>query len=237
MRCLAWLLLALCLAGCCSPLAVAQAGVRSVDQVRSSGSLRGTELDGDWGNWQQGRQQVRLKVDAALYRRFDHLLTAIGELDLRELRQWVEREVTRERGAAAAAEVLVAWDEHLLWLQGKPTPAQETASTPSPPSQPLPPARRSVSPPPHALLTPEPIADAGQLQALHAQRTEAFGAAAAERLRIEDAARWAWAQRLAQARAQLLAIGSSAPAREAYLARQFSGRDLLRARALFGLPP
>lgn len=233
MRFLVWLLALLCLAGCCSPPAAAQAGVRSVDQVRASGSLRGTDLDGDWGTWQAGR----LTIDSALHRRFDHLLTAAGETDLRELRQWVGREVTRERGASAAAQVLLAWDEHLLWLQGKPTAAEETASAAAPPNQPVPPAHRRVSPPPRSLLAPEPIADADQLKALHAQRTQSFGAEAAERLRAEDTARWAWAQRLSQARVQLRAIGSSLPAQEAYLARQFSARELLRARALLGLPP
>lgn len=233
MRCLLWLLAVLWLAGCCSPPAVAQAGVRSVDEVRARGSLRGTDLDGDWGTWQEGR----LKVDTALHRRFDHLLTAVGETDLRQLRQWVGREVTRERGAAAAAAVLLAWDEHLLWLQGKPTPAEEAGTASSPPNQPVPPAHRRVSPSPHALLAPEPIADAEQRKALQAQRTQSFGAEAAERLRAEDNARWAWAQRLSQARAQLQAIGNSLPAQEAYLARQFSERELLRARTLLGLPP
>jgi hypothetical protein len=219
------------LAGCCSTPAAAQAGVRSVDQVRASGSLRGTDLDGDWviGPANGAR------LDAALIRRFDHLLTAVGEVDLREMRAWIEREVTQQRGAATASQVLVAWDEHLAWLQGRSTPNQEATGS----SAPNAPTRgASVSAPPvapRALLMPEPPAGAEQQKALHAQRVGRFGAVAAERLRAEDEARWAWSRRLAEARVQLLTLKGDAA--ERYLARQFSGNELLRARTLLGMPP
>ncbi|MBC7956686.1 MAG: hypothetical protein H7Y33_12555 [Cytophagales bacterium] len=231
MRRLLWLTLMLWLAGCCSPPAAAQSGVRNFDQVRNTGSLRGTDLDGDWVVF---TGQRGLQPDAALLRRFDHLLAAMGEVDLRELRQWIAREVTRERDAATAAQVLAAWDEHLAVLQGKPTPSQEAAGNPYPTHEPVRPTTRGAVPP-RALLTPEPTLDAAQLQALQKQRVERFGAEAAVRLRTEDAARWAWAQRLAQARAQLPATAGAE--QEAYLKRHFSGTDLLRARTLLGLPP
>jgi hypothetical protein len=219
------------LAGCCSTPAAAQAGVRSVDQVRASGSLRGTDLDGDWviGPANGARP------DAALIRRFDHLLTAIGEVDLREMRAWIEREITQQRGGATASQVLVAWDEHLAWLQGRSTPNQEASGSPAPNA---PTRGASVSAPPvapRALLMSEPPAGAEQQKALHAQRVGRFGAVAAERLRAEDEARWAWARRLAEARVQLLTLKGDAA--ERYLARQFSGNELLRARTLLGMPP
>ena len=221
---------ALWLAGCSTP-ATAQTSVRSVDQVRASGSLRGTDLDGDWVIGPANG----LRPDAALIRRFDYLLTAVGELDLSELRAWIEREVTQQRDAATASQVLVAWDEHLAWLQGRTTPNQE-ASGSSVPNAPTHGVR--VAPPlvaPRMLLMPEPPANAEQQKALQAQRVGRFGAVAAERLRVEDEARWAWARRLAEARAQLQTLKGDAA--ERHLARQFSGNELLRVRTLLGMPP
>ncbi len=217
------------LGGCASPPS-AQAGVLRVDEVRRLGSLRGTDLDGDWGSWHAGT----LQSDLALRRRFSHLLTAVGELDLRELRLWIAREVAREHGDASVGQVLVAWDDHLALQQGNPTPSQAAAGNPAPPSMP-PRHRATAAPAPRALLMPEASLSAQQLQALQVQRVEALGAEAAERLLREDAARWAWAQRMAEARTQLQNLSGSA--RDAFLARHFSGSERLRARALLGFPP
>ena len=214
--------------GGCASLPSAQAGVRSVDEVRRLGSLRGTDLDGDWGTWRAGS----LQSDTGLHRRFSHLLTAVGELDLRELRLWIAREVAREQGDAAVGQVLVVWDEHLALQQGKPTANQAAAGNPAPDN---PPPRRHAISAPRSLLTPDAALTPEQLQALQVLRVEAFGTEAAERLRNEDAARWAWAQRLAQARTQLQSL--SGAARDALLARQFSGSERLRARTLLGFPP
>ena len=226
-------LTALCLlAGCASAPVAAQGGVRSIDQVRASGSLRGTDLDGDWAVGPPNS----LRPETALIRRFDHLLTAVGEVDLRELRLWIEAEVTRQRDAATASQVLQAWDGHLAWLQGQPTPNQEEAGNAYLANAPPHAKRRApAAQPQRSLLTPEPPAGAEQQQALQAQRIAQFGADAAQRLRTEDAARWAWAQRLADARTQLQAL--SGAARDSYLARHFSGSERLRARTLLGLPP
>lgn len=225
MRGALWLLALVWLAGCGSPPAAAQ-GARSVEQVRASGSLRGSDLDGAW-------VLAKLQTDPALSRRFDHLLTALGEVDTTELRRWIGAEVTREHGAATAAQVLIAWDEHLALLQNKPTPGQETGN--SYPTHPPPKPVRTPPEAPRALLLPEPSASAEQLQALHNQRVEKFGPGAAERLRNEDSARWAWQHRLAQARTAWQSLSSAE--REAYLKRHFSGSELLRARTLLGLPP
>jgi len=222
---------ALWLAGCCSTPAAAQGGARSVDQVRASGSLRGTDLDGDWVIGPANG----VRPDAALIRRFDHLLTAVGEVDLRELRAWIEREVTQQRGAATASQVLVAWDEHLAWLQGRATPNQEASGsyTSNAPTRGARVAAPAVAP--RLLLMPDPPASSEAQQAIQAQRVERFGAEAAERLRVEDAARWAWTRRMAEARTQLQTLKGAAA--ERYLARQFSGNELLRARTLLGMPP
>ncbi len=225
MRGMWWLVLLLWLAGCGSPPAAAQGG-RSVEQVRTNGSLRGSDLDGDW-------VVAKLQTDPALSRRFDHLLTALGEVDAAEIRRWIGAEVTRQHGAATAAQVLIAWDEHLARLQNKTTPGQEGGNNypANPPQKPL----RNPPALPRAVLLPEPSTGAEQLQALHTQRVERFGPEAAERLRAEDATRWAWAHRLAQARTQLQSLPSAE--HEAHLKRQFSGSELLRARTLLGLPP
>lgn len=215
-------MLTISLTACAAP----PMGSRSVDEVRTSGSLRGTDLDGAWA-----APGKRREAEAQLLRRFDHLLTALGETSLPELRRYIEREVTREHGAQAAQEALSAWDAHLAVLRGG--PQAQTADNPAP--EPAPRAPKRPLPAPRSLLTPDKPATEADAQALHAQRVAQFGAAAAERLRSEDLARWDWTRRLDEARSALQGMAPSA--REALLARRFSGRELLRARTLLGLPP
>lgn len=215
-------LLASCLAAC----AATPTGSRSVDEVRATGSLRGTELDGAWAAPGQRRE-----AEALLLRRFDHLLTALGETGLPELRRFIEREVTREHGAGAAQETLAAWDAHLAVLRGDPQAQAPSQPAPEPSTRPAP---RPV-PPPRALLTPDRPATEADAHALHAQRAAHFGAAAAERLRAQDAQRWGWQRRLDEARSALQSL--PAAAKEAELARRFVGHEQQRARALLGLPP
>lgn len=199
---------------------------RSVDEVRASGSLRGTDLDGAWA-----APGKRREAEALLLRRFDHLLTALGETSLPELRRYIEREVTREHGATAAQEALAAWDAHLAVLRGEPQAQSPDSSAPEPAPRTPP---RPV-PLPRTLLLPDPPATDAEAQDLHRQRVAQLGAAAAERLRAQDQSRWDWARRLDAARAALQALPPAA--KDAELARRFSGRELLRARALLGLPP
>jgi lipase chaperone LimK len=227
----AWLcaLLLVSLSGC----SAAPLGQRTVDDVRTTGSLRGSELDGAWVLPPRGR----LQTEPALRRRFDHLLTAVGECGLPEIRRFIEREVTRDQGAAATTQVLAAWDEHLVALQGRPG-ANAQAAENAYPAQEAPATRslRRPAPLPRSLLAPDEPGTAEELRALHAQRVERFGADAAQRLRREDEARWDWSRRMAEARAELKNL--SAPAQqEAALARRFSGTERLRARALLGLSP
>jgi len=212
-------------------LAAGAAPLRTVDEVRASGSLRGSELDGAWALPPRGRFQP----EAALIQRFDHLLSALGECGLPEIRRFIEREVTREQGAAAATQVLASWDDHLALLQGRPAGNPPLADNPYPVQEPRPRPARKAPAPPRSLLTPDEPATAEDATALQAQRVERFGEAAADRLRREDQVRWAWSRRLAQARAELQTLAPAA--HEAALARRFSGAELLRARTLLGLPP
>lgn len=216
-------LLATGLAACAAPPATAP---RSVDEVRARGSLRGTDLDGAWAAPGQRRE-----AEALLLRRFDYLLTALGETSLPELRRFIEREVTRERGATAATETLAAWDAHLAMLRGE--PQAQLPNNPAP--EPAPPAPKRPTAAPRSLLIPDKPATEADAQALHMQRIAQFGSAAAERLRTQDLARWDWWRRLDEARSAVQAL--SPMAQETELARRFKGRELLRARTLLGLPP
>lgn len=215
-------MLTTCLAAC----AASPAAPRSVDEVRATGSLRGTELDGAWA-----APGKRREAEALLLRRFDHLLTALGETSLPEIRRFIEREVTREHGAQAAHEALAAWDEHLAVLQGR--PQSQTPNSPAPEPTPRTPKRPAVAP--RSLLAPDRPAGEAEAQALHSQRVAHFGMAAAERLRLQDASRWEWQRRIDDARVALQSLVPAA--KEAELARRFSGREVPRARALLGLPP
>jgi lipase chaperone LimK len=228
----------------------ADAARAKVQQVLASGSLRGTELDGDWGSWVDGQ----LQPGAGLRRRFDYLLTAMGEVNPTELRHWIEQELSTERDPAAARQVLAVWDRYLMLQQAAFT-AQVKLSDPA--SWQLALAER--------VAARRQILGADWAQAFYADEEQAFrdfsdgrpspaeatpapaalDTAAAERVRAEEAA-WAdWERRLQAARdqAQTLAAAPelSAPQRsqalESYLAAHFSGGELVRAKALLGTAP
>jgi lipase chaperone LimK len=84
-----------------------------VQQVLAQGSLRGSDLDGDWGRWAEGR----LLPSLSLRLRFDYLLTALGETNPGDLRHWIEDEVTAQMNAGAARQVLAVWDRYLTLQQ------------------------------------------------------------------------------------------------------------------------
>lgn len=99
-------------------VAVDGGGIRSADEVQhvlfGTGSLRGTELDGEWGVDAQGQ----LNPGRALRRRFDQLLTTQGEVSLDELTGWLRARLYSELGAEAAQAVLQMWQKYLL-LEGQ----------------------------------------------------------------------------------------------------------------------
>ncbi len=78
--------------------------------IFTDGSLRGSELDGGWGRW----DGQRLLPDAALRRRFDQLLSTVGETTADELRQLVAWLAERDLGARGAQAVLDVWDRYLV---------------------------------------------------------------------------------------------------------------------------
>ena len=95
-----------------APGAVAAAS-RSVAEIEQrlfvQGSLRGSALDGDWGVDAQGR----LQPSRALRRRFDQLLSTLGEVGVDELGRWLQARARAELRAEAADEVMLVWERYL----------------------------------------------------------------------------------------------------------------------------
>ncbi len=235
-----------------------------VVKVWENGSLRGSDLDGDWGTWVDNQ----LQPSASLRRRFDYLLTALGEVQPTDLRHWIEQEVSAQMSAGAARQVLAVWDRYLqLQQQGFRQQANPNdASTWQPALAERTTARRQIlgadwaqafygdeerafvafteelaaqraagaKPAEVDLLTGAPS------EQLQAQRVQQFGADAAERLRAEDTSWAEWERRLQSARQQLQTFAAApelsalqrSQAQETYLAQNFSGHELVRARAL-----
>jgi lipase chaperone LimK len=96
-----------------SSAAAVDDAVAHVARLLQHGSLGGTEADGDWGRWSGDTLQPAL----SLRRRFDYLLTGLGEAQPAQLRAWVAAQVTALHGAAGAAQVLAVWDHYLALLQ------------------------------------------------------------------------------------------------------------------------
>lgn len=221
----------------------ADAARAHVQGVLERGSLRESELDGDWGRWVEGQ----LQPSRSLRQRFDYLLTALGEADPTQLRHWIEQEVTAQKSAAAARQVLAAWDRYIALQQHRfrntPNVADPTtwsaalsertqvrqqllgrdwaqafyADEEAAFAQHIEQRKAGVrEAPDHATLL---VANANtNADQLHAQRVQQLGAEAAERLRAEDQA-WAdWERRLAAAQQALDGLAAaphlSAPQRQ-----------------------
>lgn len=88
-----------------------------VEALWQQGSLRGTEADGDWGRW----TGAALQPDRSLRRRFDYLLTGLGEVDPAQLRAWIAAQVDAAHGPGGTAQVLAIWDRYLALLQTAPS--------------------------------------------------------------------------------------------------------------------
>ncbi len=233
-------------------------------KVWESGSLRGSDLDGDWGTWVDNQ----LQPSTSLRRRFDYLLTALGEVQPTDLRHWIEQEVSAQMNDGAARQVLAVWDRYIQLQQQRfnHQANPNDASTWQPALAERTAARRQILGADWAeafygdeerafvAFTAELTAQraAGILPAetnlltgppgeqLQAQRVQQFGADAAERLRAEDTAWAEWERRLQNARQQLQTFAAApelsalqrSQAQETYLAHNFSGHELVRARAL-----
>ncbi len=195
--------------------------------IFTDGSLRGSELDGGWGLW-DGK---RLLPDAALRRRFDQLLTTVGETTADELRQLVAWLAERDLGPQGALAVLDVWDRYLAlqrhdfretmdltqpdrWgrvLQERQAVRRELlgagwadafyAAEENALRQRL---DKSIEPAKFSAAPPvwtDPAPPGMAAETWHSQRVAALGLEAADRLREEERAQADWDQRLAAARA------------------------------------
>lgn len=77
--------------------------------LEEKSSLRGVSLDGAWDIDSEGRLQPTM----ALRRRFDQLLSLVGEATLDEITAYVEHDVTALAGHAAAQQVLDVWRRYV----------------------------------------------------------------------------------------------------------------------------
>ncbi|HJV63944.1 MAG TPA: lipase secretion chaperone [Albitalea sp.] len=217
-------------------------------------SLRDTVLDGAWDVDSHGQ----LHPSIALRRRFDQLLSLVGEAGIDEITAFIRHDVGELAGPAAADRVLDLWQRYLglqqqsfraqVDLHDRRTWAAALAERQQ--------ARRQW-------LGPEVAAaffadDEAQLQALmqgspvvgavpigSAIDRNALSPQARQRLQKQEAA-WAdWERRLADARREWASLQSRtelsemqrAQAMEQAIAGRFDATELVRVRALLHLPP
>lgn len=222
--------------------------------LEEESSLRGTELDGAWDVDVQGRFTPTI----ALRRRFDQLLTLVGEATAEEIGGFIAREVRDWGGPAAEAQVMDAWRRYLAlqrhsFRQPVRLGDRETLLAALAERQQV---RRQILG--DALSRAFFAQDEAALQAMLQGQGDGAAAddatlidrrqldeAALHRLQQEDAA-WAdWQRRLDAARLELQALRaapqwSDAQRQEAIerlLSERFTPREAVRVRALLQLPP
>jgi lipase chaperone LimK len=215
-------------------------------------SLRGVDLDGAWEAGLDGQLQATI----ALRRRFDQLLSLLGEATLDELRAFIAYDVENLAGPAAAQRVLDVWQRYVALQQHdfRHQPDMRDRRTWAAALAERQQVRRQ-------LLGPEIAAaffadDEQQLQALiQAQApAQAVPVQAVDRARLapdalarlkKEEAAWAdWERRLADARRELAALNAQAQlsqlqraeAMERFIAQRFDSGEATRVRALLQLP-
>ncbi|HEY1393674.1 MAG TPA: lipase chaperone [Methylibium sp.] len=218
--------------------------------LQQKSSLRGTELDGAWGELDV---HGRLKPALALRRRFDQLLTLQGEAGLDEIAGYIAHEAGDLLGADGGQQVVAVWQHYLqvkqyrystrVDLQDRSSWATALAERQS--------VRASLLgadwaqafyAEEDALMQAALQADAQQQQPL-IDRSR-LDPVALQRLREADQAWSRWQARLAEARqhwAELQAdAGTSPPQRQAameqWMQPRFDAGEQRRLRALLQLP-
>ncbi len=215
--------------------------------LEEKSSLRGVSLDGAWDIDSEGR----LKPTMALRRRFDQLLSLVGEATLDEITAYVDHDVTALAGPAAAQQVLDVW-RHYVELQKQAFNVQvdmRDRSTWAPAQAERQQARRRVLG--DVVARAFYAQEDAMLQAVLASPPSVVGgfqsidksslpADAAERLRQEEVA-WAdWERRLGEARREQSSLQSHEEmsqtqrdeALSRYIAQRFKADEVVRIRAL-----
>lgn len=216
-------------------------------------SLRGVVLDGAWDIDADGR----LQATVALRRRFDQLLTLVGEASVEEISAYIEHDVREMAGANAVPPVMALWRRYLeLQHHAFATNAdmRDRATWAAALAERQQVRRRLLG---DAVAAAFFADDEAQLQAALATSPPPAGVAyspidrttlspqAAERLRQEEVA-WAdWELRMAEAQREYTALQArtelSAPQRaeamERLIVKRFDSSEAVRVRALLRLPP
>lgn len=242
------------------PAPAAEEAARLDRWVAEHSVLRGTALDGGWGQDAQGR----VRPSRALRQRFDHVLQLAGQVPTARITDWLTRRAQAELAPQDVATVLQVWQAYLALLAAPGRAgALATGSWAAPTATGWAAAlaerrqlrrqwlgaawadafyaeeeaalARHVAAMPAAPAEPAPLIDRSSLSA-----------EAAQRLAEEEAAQARWQQRLAEAAAELQRLRAapelSPPQREAALQRLVAerfepGTEQSRARALLGLAP
>jgi lipase chaperone LimK len=212
-------------------------------------SLRGVSLDGAWDVDVQGR----LRPTLALRRRFDQLLSLVGETGVDEIGAFVAHDVRETFGADAAARMLALWQSYVALQQHawRQRVDMRERSNWGPALAERQQVRRQLlgddvaraffgddDAQLIALLNTPPLATpVARTSIVESTKLEP---AAAERLRLEEAA-WAdWERRLADARRELAALQARAElsslqreqAMTRYVEQHFDVSERVRVRAL-----
>ncbi len=246
-----------------SLLAVGRHGADAQTNLAASGaaqppepnSLANTQLDGDWGVGPNGQPQPSM----ALRRRFDYFLLLQGEQDLNAVATRIRQLVQAAHGAAAAQQIMAVWDSYLRlqqqrWATQVDMQRRETWS-PALAERSL--VRRQLlgaawaqafyADEENALRQMIAQANSGlpaTATAPVAQPTDPIALPdAAQRMAAHQAQWQEWEQRVGTARSRIAQLRSapelSDPQRSdaiaLYINQQFSGNELLRAKALLGL--
>ncbi len=221
--------------------------------ISPTNSLSNTQADGDWSIGPDGQPQPSI----ALRRRFDYFLLLQGEVDLSAVAAQIRKQVQAAHGAAAAQQIMVLWESYLrvqqhAWttqvnMQQRETWAPALAERTAVRRQLLGTvwAEAFYADEENALRQMIAQANSGlpvtsTVQGVAPASMPALLPDSAQRTAEHEAQWQQWEQRLQAARSRVAQLRSapelSEPQRQeaisTYLSQQFSGRELLRARAL-----
>ena len=241
------------------PPSLLAVGGHGADPVASSSalppvpnSLHNTQPDGDWGIGPDGQPQPSM----ALRRRFDYFLLLQGEQDLQAVAAHVRQQVQAAHGAAAAQQTMAVWDSYLRlqqhrWATQVDMQRRETWA-PALAERSL--VRRQLlgvawanafyGDEEDALRQMIAQANSGLPVTSAAQPTDPIALPDAAQRTAAHQAQWQeWEQRVNAARSHTQQLRSAPELSEtqrsqaisAYVNQQFSGNELLRAKALLGL--
>jgi lipase chaperone LimK len=215
-------------------------------------SLANTQPDGDWSIGQSGQPQPSM----ALRRRFDYFLLLQGEVDISALTAQIRQQVQAAHGGAAAQQIMAVWDSYLR-LQQHAWTTQVNMQRPETWSPAL--AERSAvrrqllgaawaeafyGDEENALRQMIAQASSGLPVTQAAQPNDPIALPdAAERIAAHEAQWQQWEQRLTAARSRIeqlrsapeLSASQRSEAITTYVNQQFSGSELVRAKALLNL--